>query len=120
MAILQFAHVAPGDAVMTNYQMSCQAETTPSASATHSRSLSLFTVTAPEAKLQVTRLHKAVKRNWWLFLAVLLISVTSAWWGSILQGWASFNFSLGMSALSFAVGYKAVTNIIRATVYPPV
>lgn len=105
---------------MTNYEMNCQAETTPSPSTTQSRSLSLFAVTTPEAKLQITRLHKAVKRNVWLLAAVLVISLASAWWGSILQGWASFGFSLGMSVLSFVVGLKAVTNIIRETVFPPV
>jgi len=82
--------------------------------------LSLHAVTTPEAKLQVTRVHKAVKRNAWLLAAVLVISLASAWWGSVLQGWASFGFSLAMSVLSFGVGYKAVTNIIRETIYPPV
>ena len=77
-------------------------------------------MTAPEARLQVTRVHKAVKRNAWLLAAVLLISFVSAWFGSIFTGWGSFAFSLGMSGLSFLVGYKAVTNIIRETIYPPV
>jgi hypothetical protein len=105
---------------MTNYEIKCQAETAPEATMTKSRSLSLFSVTAPEAKLQVTHLHKAMKRNGWLLAAVLGISVVSAWWGMHLQGWASFGESLGMSTLSFLVGYKAVTNIIRETIYPPV
>lgn len=105
---------------MTNYEMKAQAETAPDASMTNSRSLSLFAVTTPEATLQVTRLHKAVRHNWWLLAAVLAISVASAWLGMRLQGWASFGASLGMSALSFIVGFKAVTNIIRETIYPPV
>jgi uncharacterized membrane protein YhaH (DUF805 family) len=105
---------------MTNHEMKCQAEAASEASETHSRSLSLFNVTAPDARLQVMRLHKAVTRNWWLLAIVVAISLASAWWGSILQGWKSFWFSLAMSGLSFAVGYKAVTNIIRETIYPPV
>src|SRR5438105_3825434 len=70
-----------GDAEMTNYEMKAQAETAPEASTTNARSLSLFAVTTPEARLQVTRLHKAVRRNWWLLAAVLAISVASAWLG---------------------------------------
>ena len=110
--------LAKGDAELTNYEMKCQAETTPLPSMNQSRSLSLFAMTTPEAKLQVTRLHKAVKHNRWLLAIVFIVSLASAWWGSILQGWASFGFSLGMSVLSFGVGYKAVTNIIRETIYP--
>ena len=105
---------------MTDYKMGAQAETTPAAFGSKSRSLSRFAITTSEAKLQVTRLHKAVRHNVWLLAAVFIISLASAWWGSIFEGWKSFWFSLAMSFVSFFVSYKAVTNIIRETIYPPV
>jgi hypothetical protein len=105
---------------MTDYKMKCETATAPEATNSKSRPLTAYAVTTPEAKLQIRSLHEGIKRNLPWLAVLIVISVATAWLGMVLQGWASFAASIAGSVLSFFVGLKAVTNVIREIIYPAV